>query len=80
MHKQQTGFISSADLKPGDEVTLYTYGRYGLDERKLERKSRAEVIALFPHHVQFRMAAGYMQCFRYWDLDRMLNRIEIEEM
>lgn len=79
MDGRQAGFVSSADLKPGDEVALYTYSRYGLDERKQERKNRAEVIALFPHIVQFRMAAGYMQCFRYWDLDRMLNRIEIEE-
>lgn len=70
--------IDPHKLVPGEVVTLQLKDSDDPRYNARSKKVRAQVVAKYPHHVQFRMAAGYMQCFRYWDLVRILNRKEGE--
>lgn len=71
-------YINPYNLVPGEVVTLHLKFSDEPKYNARSKKVRAQVVAKYPHHVQFRMAAGYMQCFRYWDLVRILNRKEGE--
>lgn len=58
--------MAKLNIKPGDRLTLTIRldGRTG-EDRALE--------GLYPHFALLRMQAGYLECFSYWALRRIMR-------
>lgn len=62
---------SAAGLKPGDMITVKTWGPDENDNRyKRQKVRKVRILELYQHFVLCLNEHGYRECFSYWELGR----------
>lgn len=62
---------SAAGLKPGDMITVKTWGPDELDNRyKRQKERKLKILELYQYFALCLNEHGYRECFSYWELGR----------
>lgn len=62
------------ESEKGEGISLYFLEKREEEYKNFVTERRYQIIQIYPDYAQFRTAAGYMECFRYFDLLKLITK------